>query len=324
MANDKVERQLDALKALRRTGASEATTAALRKALTDRVNMVVAKAAQISGELQLAELIPDLKKAFERLFEDGKDPQCWGKNALVKALKDLGLAEAGPFLRGLRHVQLEAVWGGREDTAVTLRGASALALVQCTDIPRDDALRYLIDAMVDRAAGVRTEAAQAVEHMGGRDAILLLRFKARSGDKEPRVVGQALESILTLEGAAAVPFVAEFLNSPDDDIGQEAAFALGVSRFPEALAVLEEAWKKHADGLVGSAILRGISASRQSEAIDFLLEIIAKGRLREAEDAVHAMALHKDSPELAERVSAEVLARNEDSLTRVFRERFRS
>jgi HEAT repeat protein len=322
MAKDKVEKQIDALKELRKEGATEAAAAALKKALADKVNLVVAKAGQFAGELQLTELLPDLKVAFARLFEEGRDPQCWGKNALVKSLKDLGLAESALFLRGLRHVQLEATWGGREDTAVTLRGASALALVQCTDIPRDETLRYLIDAMVDRAPGVRAEAAQAIEHIGGRDAILLLRLKARFGDKEPRVVGQALESVLALEGVDAVPFVAEFLNSRDEDVGQEAAFALGVSRFPEALAALKRGWKKHAGTLLGSAILRGLSASRQTEALEFLLEIIKQDRVSQAEDAVHAMALHKDSPELVERVAAPVLERNEESLTRVFRERF--
>ena len=322
MANDKVEKQLDALKALRRGGLGETTNEALRKALSDKVNMVVAKAAQITGELQIAGLIPDLKKAFDRLFQDGRDPQCWGKNAIVKTLKDLGTVESEPFLRGLRHVQLEAVWGGREDTAITLRGASALALVQCTEIPRDETLRLLIDSMVDKAAMVRVEATQAIEQMGGRDAILLLRFKARSGDEEPRVVGQALESILRLEGVTAVPFVAEFLESPSPDIGQEAAFALGVSRLPEALDILTKAWRKHSGGMVGTAILRGISASRQSEAIEFLLGLIATAAVREAEDAVHALALHRESPDLADLVATQVQARNEDSISRVFRDRF--
>ena len=51
------------------------------------------------------EKIPDLLRAFDRLFEKPaeKDPQCWGKNAIAVALRDLGYQSSEPFLRGLRH-----------------------------------------------------------------------------------------------------------------------------------------------------------------------------------------------------------------------------
>ena len=41
------------------------------------------------------------------------DPQCWAKNAIVKALKDLNHDDPAVFLRGIEHVQMEPVWGGR-------------------------------------------------------------------------------------------------------------------------------------------------------------------------------------------------------------------
>jgi hypothetical protein len=77
--------------------------APLRKALRDRVNVIVAKAASISAELQLYALLPDLLSAFERLFDKPResDPQCWGKNAIAKALKDLDHRESATFLRGV-------------------------------------------------------------------------------------------------------------------------------------------------------------------------------------------------------------------------------
>ena len=159
MANDKVEKQLASLKELRAAGLNTETAALLKKALADRVSVVVAKAAQICVELSATELIPDLKQAFERMFE-AKDQQCWGKTALAKALKDLGVEESAVFLHGIQHVQLEPVWGGSEDTAAVLRSTCAFGLVQCKDLPRDETLRYLVDAMADNIATVRLDAAE--------------------------------------------------------------------------------------------------------------------------------------------------------------------
>src|SRR5579884_980430 len=126
------ERKIEAISALRSAG-PEAAVAPLRKALKDRSNYLVSKAAAVAGEHRLKELIPDLIAAFERFMIDAvkTDPQCWAKNAIVKALKDLNHDDPAVYLRGIQHVQLEPVWGTTEDTALTLRGACALALVSC-------------------------------------------------------------------------------------------------------------------------------------------------------------------------------------------------
>ena len=69
----------------------EAAAGPLKKALGDRVNLMVTKAAALAAELRRTELVPDLLHAFDRLFENPvkTDPQCWGKNAIARALKDL-------------------------------------------------------------------------------------------------------------------------------------------------------------------------------------------------------------------------------------------
>ncbi len=176
MAKRKIEEELHQLNLLRAAGATETTVAALRKGLRDPVNVIVARAAKVGGELNIRELIPDMLLAFDRLFRDPSksDPQCWGKNALAKALKDLGHSEAGAFLRGLRHVQMESVWAGQEDTGAVLRGTCALALVQCTDIPMREIHTHLVDVLTDRAVTVRVDAASALAELGTPEAILLL------------------------------------------------------------------------------------------------------------------------------------------------------
>jgi hypothetical protein len=303
-SNRRVEEEIERLGRLREAGPAAETTASLRQALGDRVGLVIGKAAKIAAELELRELVPDLLCAFDRLFDKPveRDPQCWGKNAIAKALTDLGHRESEAYLRGARHVQMEAVWGGQEDTASTLRGICLLGLVTCSDIRRETLLRHLVDALVEEAQTVRVEAARALAEMGGDESPLLLRLKARAGDKEPPVIGQTFDSLFQLEGAEAIPFVTDFLRRGPAATRAEAALALGSSRLPEAVEALEEAWKETRDPDLRDAIARAISASRQERGLEFLLQLVRKGRAAEAAAALDALMLHRQSQEIWKRV----------------------
>ncbi|MGH9624742.1 MAG: HEAT repeat domain-containing protein [Bryobacteraceae bacterium] len=323
MRQDRIERQLESLAALRAQPLEEHTLAALRAALGDRVNLVVAKAAKIAVELQLRQLIPDLLQAFERLFADPakSDPQCWGKNALVKALKDLQYDESAPFLRGIQYVQMEPAWNGQEDTAATLRGASALALLQCSDMARQDKLWQVMRLLSDPAAPVRRDAVTALQQLAGIESALLLRLKARMGDREPVITGQALESILAIEGEAGLPFASEFLHSPHQEIREEASLALGASRLAGAIAKLEEAWPRTRDPRERLTILRAIASSRQEPAIEFLIRTVRDGREPEAIAALEALETYGHSADLESRIAKAAEARAERPIQEYFRGR---
>ncbi len=307
MAHRRVEAEVEALEQLC-ASPGPAAAAALKKALADKVSLVAAKAAKLTASLQLRELIPDLLRAFDRLLEDGarRDPQCWGKNAIARALTELEYRESQVYLKAGRHVQLEAVWGGREDTAGPLRGICLLGLAAATDISRAETFRALVDGLTDSAHTVRLEAVRAVAQMEGEEAALLLRLKARAGDAEPRVIGQVFDGLLGLEGQAAFRFLAGFLEAGAGPVCEEAALALGASRHPAALSLLQEAWKAARDPDLRYLLLRSISASRQEEAIGFLIGIACNGRAPDVRDAMEALSLHQDSAELRRRVEAAV------------------
>ncbi|HSU58549.1 MAG TPA: hypothetical protein VLI55_04490 [Bryobacteraceae bacterium] len=325
MPSRKIEQQLDQLNTLRSQPATEATARALCKALADRVNLVVAKAAAIAGELQCRELLPDLEIAFERFFQKPveTDPQCWAKNALSKTLKDLEYAESALFLCGLRHVQMEPVYKGHADTAATLRGTCALALAQCRDIPSQEIMQHLVNALADSAASVRVDAVRALEQMDGDAAALLLRLKARMGDPEPEVTGQALDSLLSIERDAGVEFVAGFLRLRDEDTREQAALALGASRLASAVEALKEAWSRSRTVHSSEPLLRALSISRQESGFEFLLQLIRDGREQDALEVLNALRLHRESPEIMKRVRNAAEVRGGPVLN-LFRERFES
>jgi hypothetical protein len=319
VAKRRIEDQKEQVSALRHS-APDTALAALRQFLENRTNLVVAKAASISAELKLTQVIPDLLRTFDRYFTNpvATDPQCWGKNAIIQALKDLGYDRCAPFVRGLTHIQMEPVWGTTADTAVVLRSSCVLSLVQCVDITRRDALQYIVDALTDKEHPVRTEAARALAQMGGDECALLLRLKARSGDSEPSISGQILESLLSLEGERSLSFIEQFLRSAKFEIREEAALALGASRLPEAIVLLKRAWEGELNVDVRRSCLRAISVSRNSEALDFLISLVRDGREAECEDALHAMAIHESTSEIYRRVEQAVASRNHDRAQSLF------
>lgn len=268
MKKDSVEEMVAAIEVLRSASANAAEP--LRKALKDRNNYVCSKAAAVAGDLLLRDLIPDLLAAFERFLKNGAktDPQCWAKNAIVKALKDLNHEDPAVYLQGLEHVQMEPVWGGEADSATALRGASALALVACS-MPRDAILVRLCDALGDPAVRVRADVARAVGQLPGQDSILMLRTKALAGDKV-EVIGQCFLSLLGMDPRGSIPFVARFLASPVDDLRFEAAAALGECPEREAVETLIARWRFEKSPEMKRAIVLSLGVSRLKEAKDFL------------------------------------------------------
>lgn len=284
------ERKLEALAALR-DAAPEDAVVPLRKALKDRSNYAVKKAAEVTGELRLTALIPDLVSAFGRCMTDAAktDPQCWAKMAIVKTLKDLNHDDPAVFLRGLEHVQMEAVWGGRVDTAATLRGACALALVACA-LDRHSILTRLVGLLADDALPARLDGVTALGQVPGADTVLLLRLKALLGDKEPEVTGRCFDILLELAPEESIPFVKRFLDGDDPDLPSEAVGAL--------------------------------AGSRQPAAAELLLPVIEKGRAELAKVAVIALGRSRLREEFRERVEAAVRRRDLAQLTEAFRQEF--
>lgn len=319
-----VERELEDLSALRNVGDAESRARALAKALKNKVNVVVAKSAKLTAEFELKNLVPDLCTTFERLLIDPvkTDPQCWGKNAIAKALKDMGHDESAIFLKGVHHVQLEPVWGGQEDTAANLRATCALALLQCTDLLREDKLWLVMPLLTESSADLRKDAAAALESLEGREAALLLRIKARMGDEDAMVTGQVLESLLRVERDGAVPFVVEFLRSPHPEVQEEAALALGASRLATAVTTLKNAFGDKHRLLDAEVFCRALSISRREEAIDFLLEVLRKDRLSDAQAALQALTLYRDSKEVRNRIEQTVVTRTEPEIQRDYKKAF--
>jgi HEAT repeats len=293
--------ELAALEGLR-SAPPETAEPELVKALNLRSNFLVAKAANLAVHHRLSRLMPNLAAAFPRFLEDAakSDPQCWAKSAIAKALAEFEYQEPDLFLAGMRHIQLEPVWGGTEDSAGTLRGTCALALVQCRGINSHHVLTLLTPLLADKQLSVRVNAARAVEQVGTDSATLLLRLRAELASDGPELLGTCYSGVLAIEGPSAIPWVAQFL-PPEDDAAAEAAMAIAQARTPEAFEVLRAAFDRAHDPWFRKAVLSAAAFTRHPEAIEWLLRLIVR-EPRAAGDAHQALCGSAPSAATLERL----------------------
>lgn len=315
--NASFDRKLEEIETLR-SASDETAREQLRRVLKDHSNYFVAKAAKVVAERQFEPLVPDLLAAFDRFIKDPvkTDPQCWAKNAITKALKDLGHRDPAVFVRGIAHVQLEPVYGGRQDTAATLRGTCALALVACA-VPSFDILVLLTDLLNDAEPPARIDAARAIAQLSAREGILPLRLKALTGDSNPEVVGHCLAALLSLAPTHSLPFVARFLNSGDPDLRLEAAGVLADSREPQAIDFLKEFWERQTDPEIKRNVLRFLSGSPVPESAEFLLSVIDEAPTGIAAEALAALQKSRHRAHVRDRAIAIVHGRKNAALSKL-------
>jgi HEAT repeat protein len=315
-----LEDVLAALHATRDDPTSEGSLREIRKALEHRSSYVVAKAAQIIGECEISVLTPELVPAFDRFLADsGKDKGCCAKAAIAQALYQLGHDEPAVFLRGIRHVQMEPVFGGKVDTAVDLRGSCALGLVR---IGYRDALVELSQLLADREPPVRISAARAIAYRGSEDGAPLLRLKALMGDREAQVTAECLGALLKIAPAQSLEFVSSFLDSPDGAVAEGAALALGASRLSDAFELLRVWTERLRSSDLRRVALVALATLRREEAFDYLLSRVRTESVAIASEAIAALAIYKDSDPIRSRTAAAAVSREDVAIAHAFERAF--
>ncbi len=299
--SQRLEDRLAALDELRRDPTSSETLAALRKALTLKDNYVVGRAAEIAGQFQLTELEPDLMVAFDRFMVNAQktDPGCAAKRAIAEALYRMESHQAEVYLQGVGYVQLESVWGGKEDTAAALRAVCALALVR---INYPNVMLELAQLLADPEPEARVAAARAIGYAGLDAGVPLLRFKALIGDTHPPVLVECFTALLQLAPEPSLAFVAGFLQREDRALQEAAAVALGESHLVQAFPFLETAWEDAFEPELRQMLVLAMALLRHERALDFLLSLVRRGGTRGAE-ALSALGMYRDDERIWPRVA---------------------
>jgi HEAT repeat protein len=312
--------KLAAVRLLRDRDPSPELTTELKTAIGDKSNLIVAAAAAIAGDHGLAETAPALAFAFDRFLVDPlkTDKLCRAKLAIIQALDKLEQGAPDVFLKAARHVQLEPVWGGSEDTAAPLRAAALIALAR---IDVDDLLTLLVDALTDPQKDVRIAAAQALGYHASEAAGLILRLKSRLGDREPEVLSECLCGLLSC-AKGNLPLVSGFLELDDTPICEAAILALGRSRLPEAFTVLNAFWNQQPPLVLRETVLLAMVMLRLPEATGFVVNLVVTGSEATALAAISVLKIHAHDTQLRQKVTEAVAQRNLPSVQARFAREF--
>ena len=274
------------------------------------------KAASLAAEWQAAGLASDIQNAFYRLNKGGleDDPQCWGKVGIIKALFELAWQDADVYLQGCKTVQLEPVYGGKEDSAVAVRTASIQILVQLPAVATAVVTSTLADLLADPSSKVRAAAARASVCCPVEVAQPLLRLKIRLGD-EPRVLGTCFDALLALAPTPEnVALVLASTHSKSDVVQAEALASLASSSLPEAVDAVTRTYPTLTDTQLRRVLLTALGGSPTEAALEFLCYMLEQAPLQEATWALQSLKpkLHDDATR--RRILEHLKARQDDEL----------
>ncbi|HEU4391601.1 MAG TPA: HEAT repeat domain-containing protein [Blastocatellia bacterium] len=293
----------------------------LRKHLSSKVSLVVAKAAEVAAYWADVELVENLLPAFERFMINPSktDKGCAAKTRILKALLAVECDQEAVFLKGIRHVQMEPGFGGPIDTAAELRALSGLGLVQ---MGSREAMIELATLLADKEADARFGAVHALGQTGSDEALPLIRFKVLTGDPEPGVLGECFNALMILSPKRSLSFVAGYVDRAYPDLCEAAALALGESRLPEAFDALKEKWERNFDRDFRRLLLLPIALVRQDTAQEFLLSLVEKAELSVASDAIAALGIYRGDEKVRERINAATAGSGKGALRSAFLKEF--
>lgn len=315
----KLEELMAALHQVRDNPTSSSGLDILHQVLSSKYAVAVAQAAGLVGEFEIYSLIPALEAAFDRFMINAKesDPGCRAKQSIAETLYRLDYSNEALFLKGIRHIQEEPVWGGRVDTAPQLRGTCALGLVRM-NYPL--VMVELGDLLADPDLEARIGAARAIAYTQNDQGVPLLRLRVKISDTLP-VLSECLIALLQLAPDQSLPLVKDLLYAQrppgleeDIDKAEAAALALSESRLPEAFPILKPWWQGTRDPELRKTGLLAIATLRQPDALQFLLSLIAEGRPQDAKDAIKAMSVYAQDKTLWQQVCQTVQEREDVSL----------
>jgi HEAT repeat protein len=292
----------------------------LHKHLTSKISLIVAKAAAVVAHLEDRDFNADLIAAFHRFMNDPvkNDKGSAGKIAIVKALLAADCDDEEIYRAGVRHFQHEPTWGGRSDTAASLRALCGLGLVQ---IGSRDAMNELATLLADKEPDARIGAAGALGYCGPT-ATPLLRFKVLTGDEEPAVIAECFTALMKISPSESFEFVARYVDQDYESLYEHATLALAESRLPGVFELLKEKWSATFDREFKRTLLLPMALTRSDLARDFLVSVIEAGELRLATAAINALSIYRDDPLIRKRAEEAISGPKRQELLATLRRAF--
>lgn len=257
------------------------TAARLKKHIRGGQALVAGKAAKIAAGFQMAELLPDMESAMDRLLsKPASDKGCNGIILLAEALNLSGTTNFELIKRMSGHIQFEPVYGGQKDSAARLRGLAACCLANCSEPERYYEFARLSQ---DDEPEVRLMTIETLGELPGMNSELLLLQKACQSGENQRIVGAAAGALLKLNFERFRDFVKERLQNAQEDFFTETIFSMGEGNRQEPLNLLMELYNFEVLEVRKNEILRALCLSRNDTVRKFILSLVAGEKISRVE-----------------------------------------
>lgn len=231
----KTQAWLDQLDQINRDGDRPAKRALVPKLLTAASGAVVARGLRLLPVV--AEDAEQLEQCFLRLRKSGRklDAGCRGKEAILRLALDKDWPLQELWRSALHTVQEEPVFGGRVDTAATLRGLGGLGMLRSGG---PDAALELAELLADREVEARKGAIEALRESRADWAAALLLHRLVAGGEETDLQAELLLALLELRPEAGLRRAGSMLESRESIKREAACFALAEDPGAESAELL--------------------------------------------------------------------------------------
>lgn len=313
----KAEQECKDLFRLAKTSKPDEVAAALNKALSGSSSLIVSKAADIAGAMQLQECSDQLVESCRKFTSQKSGKQFGVRASILRALNGLEYMDGEIFAEAAKCYQPESGRGSDVDSAGDVRVEACFGLAR-TNHPQAHYL--LAELLLDKLRSVRFAAVRALRYLGTPEAEIMLRLRVLIGD-EVEIMSECFEALLTMIERESLGFVAGFLNDDSPAVAESAALAIGSCRSEPALQVLIDQWDKTADAQSRRVLLVPISMTRLDSAGRFLVEALRSADLQTATRALELLELMVNDQVVADIVAA-LKDRAEPKLEERFRQSF--
>lgn len=318
MPKASIDEQLDQLDTLDFSSPENAGLDELQKALNNKNNRLVAKAARLCSEHHIYSCSEQLKHVFHYFVDKAdKDKGCYAKKAIVKALYELDVIDSEFYTSAIQYRQMEPVWGGSVDTAVEVRCWAAYGLTLSAN---SRIILQLLELLHDAEAQARLGAVKAIANTNPTHAEILLREKILDGDEDAYVVGECFHQLIAIEPEQSLSFIKPYLDHPQEEWVEYAALAIAEYKDPAAFEVLQEAVETAFYDTKKKYLIKALALHRSKQSVDYLL-----GRLDEAgKDEIHtiieALSIYQTNDDLRRQVQNKIDTSQNQAMESAFKE----
>jgi hypothetical protein len=304
MARKSVDELLAHLDNLNFGTQDEETFVVLKKCLSSKSSLVVAKTAKLCADHHLSQLNQELVQTFRYFVEKAeKDKGCYAKKAIVKTLYELDFINTEFYTEAISVRQMEPVWGGSVDSAFDVRCWAANGLTLSTNV---HIIFQLLELLHDTEPQARLGAVKAIAYTNPMHANILIREKILDGDEETYIIGECFHQLMIVDPDTNLEFVKAYLAHNDEEWVEYAALAIAAYNDLTAFEVLKEAIEQAFYDSKKRHLIKAMALHRSKHTVDYLLVLLESAGSQEVDTIIEALAIYRTNDKIRQQVQTKI------------------